>query len=83
MLELCLLANDDIGNQAAKEMVDGDTCRCPGYILSKGNVLAMQQALKYKLKVSLVLLDRTSKERYEGQVDTVKGTGREANNQTR
>lgn len=35
------------------------------------------------MKVSLVLLDRTSKKRYEGQVDTVKGTGREVNHQTR
>jgi len=79
-----MLASDNsINKQAAREMVNGDTCKCPGYILSQENVLTIQRELKNKLKVSLVLLDRTGKERYEGQVDTVKGTGREANNQTR
>jgi hypothetical protein len=84
MWELCLLANSgDIGKQSAKEMVNDGKCKCPGYILSNENHLIIQQELNNKLKVSLVLLDRTSKKRYEGQVDTVKGTGREANHQTR
>jgi hypothetical protein len=82
MWELCLLANNNIGQQSAKDMVNHN-CTCPGYILSKENVDTIQLELKNKLKVSLILLDRISQERYEGQVDTVKGTGREANNQTR
>ena len=84
MWELCILANaGSTGKQSATQMVKGDKCKCPGYILSNENHLTIQQELNSKLKVSLVLLDRTNKDRYEGQVETVKGTGREANHQTR
>jgi len=84
MWELCLLANDDdVTKQSAREMLNVDTCKCPGYILSKANVLTIQGELTNKSKVSLVLLDRTNQERYEGQVQSVKGTGREVIRQTR
>jgi len=84
MWELCILANaGSTKKQAAWQMVKGDKCKCPGYILSNENHLKIQQELNSKLQVSLILLDRTNEQRYEGQVDTVKGTGREANHQTR
>ena len=68
MWRLLLLANLTIEKPSAGDMVHGDLCLCPTYLLSKDTVSTIKQELSNKRSVSLVLLDRITKKRYEGQI---------------
>jgi hypothetical protein len=60
-----------VDKPSADEMVVGDRCLCPGYILPKEAVRTIQRNKKANLGVSLVLLDRVLQKRYEGQIERI------------
>lgn len=73
MPRLTLLANSGTGQPSAKDMLKSDgTCRCPTYVLGKEAAAAIRRAIKSNTEVSLVLLDRLTRERYEGQISNIK-----------
>jgi hypothetical protein len=80
MLQLGLLAND-CDKQPAREMVNGDKSISRGYILSKRRFYEIDMELKNGRKVSLFLLDRKNKDRYEGQVAHILKRVREDGNE--
>lgn len=68
MWRLLLLANLTIDKPSAGEMVHGNLCLCPTYLLPKETVRIIKQELDNNRSVSLVLLDRITEKRYEGQI---------------
>ena len=71
MWQLTLLANSGDDKPSANEIVYKRGGLCPKYLLPTGDAGLINQNLASNLKVSLVLLDKYSQERYEGEIDRI------------